>query len=148
MEYDHIQHGYTPWLFVVFGIAVMVPIIALNDGEAVWAIWLSGLFLVAILVLLIAFSRLRVTVRGTSLTCAFTWGKPHRVFDTHRLVSATQVRNKWWYGWGVRKLSEGWMYNVWGLDAVELRFDDGVVFRVGTDDPENLTAAATLAIRR
>ena len=31
------------------------------------------------------------------------------------------VRNKWWHGWGVRWVPGGSMYNVWGLDAVELR---------------------------
>jgi hypothetical protein len=41
-----------------------------------------------------------------------------------------QVRNKWYYGLGVRRLPEGWMYNVWGLDGVELGVVDSQTFRV------------------
>ncbi len=53
------------------------------------------------------------------------------------------VRNSWWYGWGVRKVPGGWMYNVWGYDAIELELASGKVFRIGTDDPDGLLAALT-----
>ena len=54
-----------------------------------------------------------------------------------------RVRNKWWYGYGVRKVPNGWMYNVAGLDAVELELGEDRVFRIGTDDPAALMAALT-----
>jgi len=38
-------------------------------------------------------------------------------------------------------ISGGWMYNVWGLDAVELNLTSGKVFRIGTDEPAELLAA-------
>jgi hypothetical protein len=40
------------------------------------------------------------------------------------------------------------MYNVWGLDAVEVELSSGKVFRIGTNDPENLLAAISLQIKR
>jgi hypothetical protein len=33
------------------------------------------------------------------------------------------------------------MWNVWGLDAVELELDTGRRFRIGTDQPVELTDA-------
>ena len=35
------------------------------------------------------------------------------------MTAVREVRNRWIQGWGIRKISRGWMYNVWGLDAVE-----------------------------
>jgi len=50
------------------------------------------------------------------------------------------VRNSPWYGWGIRMLSDGWLYNVSGLDAVEITTTDGNVIRIGTDEPGHLAA--------
>ena len=71
------------------------------------------------------------------------------MFSTRDIVGFRQVRNKWYFGWGLRKLQHGWMYNVWGLDAVELDLTDGKKFTIGTDEPEDLVAAlsAHTAIR-
>ena len=38
----------------------------------------------------------------------------------HNIIGISQVRNKWYYGWGLRGIPGGWMFNVWGLDDVEL----------------------------
>ena len=51
------------------------------------------------------------------------------------------MRNKWWYGWGLRWIPGGSMYNVWGFDAVELELRSGKVFRIGSDEPDALLAA-------
>jgi hypothetical protein len=54
---------------------------------------------------------------------------------------ARAVRNRWFYGWGIRLTPHGWMFNVSGLDAVELDLPNGRRFRNGTDEPERLLAA-------
>jgi hypothetical protein len=51
------------------------------------------------------------------------------------------ARNRWWYGWGIRLTPHGWLYNVWGLDAVEIRRTNGRTLRVGTDDAAPLVEA-------
>ena len=55
--------------------------------------------------------------------------------------SAEKVRNKWYYGFGIRLIPGGQMYNVAGLDAVELKLTNGRVFRVGTDESDKLLTA-------
>jgi hypothetical protein len=51
------------------------------------------------------------------------------------------VRNSWLNGFGIR-MRPGWrLYNVSGLDAVELRLNTGDIRRIGTDDPQGLAAA-------
>lgn len=66
------------------------------------------------------------------------WRKTHALDD---IVSAEPVRNRWWYGWGMRLTPRGWLYNTWGLDAVEIRLAEGRTFRVGTDEPRALADA-------
>ena len=55
--------------------------------------------------------------------------------------TAEQVRNKWWWGWGIRYYGKGWLYSISGLDAVEVTLKSGKRIRLGTDDPRGLVAA-------
>jgi hypothetical protein len=49
------------------------------------------------------------------------------------------VRNRWWWGWGIRRIGRGqWLFNVSGLDAVELSMKNGKTYRIGTDEPQRL----------
>jgi len=59
-------------------------------------------------------------------------------------VSAWQaVRNPWYWGWGIRLTPCGVLWNVSGLEAVELALPGGRRFRLGTDEPEALVSAIT-----
>ncbi len=51
------------------------------------------------------------------------------------------VRNHWWNGFGIRTRPGFRLYNVSGLDAVELHLKSGQIRRIGTDDPQGLAAA-------
>ena len=72
------------------------------------------------------------------------FGWPKKVVALDDIVSVREVRNSWWQGWGIRRITNGWMYNVWGLDAVEVEVGGGTGFRIGTDDSERLAAALLL----
>jgi hypothetical protein len=66
------------------------------------------------------------------------WKKSYQLLD---IESATVVRNSWIYGWGIRFTPHGWLYNVSGLDAVQLQLRSGRKLRIGTDDPQGLIEA-------
>jgi hypothetical protein len=51
------------------------------------------------------------------------------------------VTNPWWYGWGIRLIPGGWMWNITGNQAVELKLKSGRLLRIGTDEPEALETA-------
>jgi hypothetical protein len=57
------------------------------------------------------------------------------------IASVRIVRNSWLSGFGVRVRPGFRLYNVSGLDAIELTLKDGEVRRLGTDDPQGLVAA-------
>jgi len=57
------------------------------------------------------------------------------------VTHARAVRNSPLYGWGMRYIPHGRLWNVWGLDAVELQLAGGRRFRIGTDEPQALLQA-------
>ncbi len=68
-------------------------------------------------------------------------GLIRKSFLVDELETAAAVRNRWYHGWGIRKILGGWLYNVSGFDAVELRLKHGGRYRIGTDQPAELLAA-------
>ncbi len=139
VSYRHTQVAYLPLAVVAFLGLVLLYMTALgpsNNG----ALATIAVILAILGVILQAFNRLTVTVSDDEIHVFFRWGRPHRRFQLADLISATPVRNRWVYGFGVRSTPHGWLYNVWGLDAVELRLRGGEVFRIGTDEPGPLTA--------
>lgn len=76
------------------------------------------------------------------MTCRFgPLGWIHERFQLADIASARAVRNSPLYGWGMRYIRHGRLWNVWGLDAVELQLRNGTRFRIGTDEPQALLAA-------
>lgn len=143
MEYRHAQHSYL-WVYLLAWfalIAVGIAVLADDEAESVWIMAIAATALLTIAVVTFWFSRLTVIVSVEGVTCYFGAGRPRRMAARHTIIGFRRVRNKWYYGWGIRKISEGWMYNVWGLDAVELELADGTKFRIGTDEPDDLMAA-------
>ena len=53
---------------------------------------------------------------------------------------ATSVRTSPIHGWGIHYTPRGWLYNVLGLDAVEIETSSETL-RLGTDEPERLQQA-------
>jgi len=87
------------------------------------------------------FASLTVEVDEEFLTARFGPGLIRKTIPLRTIAAYQPVRNHWYFGWGIRKVPNGWMYNVSGLDAVELGLQDGSIFRVGTDDPQGLIEA-------
>ena len=121
----------------VIGLALGAALFGPDAGSSV------GVVPVAVLAIgiVVAFGRLTVTVDGSRVRAAFGLGWPSRSVPLGDIVDASVVRNRWFYGWGIRKIPKGWMFNVRGLDAVELQLTSGRVFRIGTDQPNELAAA-------
>ena len=145
MGYRHTQFGYVaPIVLVVFAV-LMVVLGTVADDSAGFLAGIGAFFLVLGAVV-VNFNRLTAIVEPDSVVAVFGWGWPRRrVFDAD-IVAVRRVRNRWWYGWGIRWIPNGWMYNVWGLDAVELELASGRVFRIGTDEPDELAESIAALI--
>ena len=135
IPYHHTQRGI---LIVVVCLAF-----ALLDAAIVWRSgqWSAAIILIVLVAAALVFSSLTVEVNGKELRWYFGPG-----FWTYRLPldeieTVAAVRNHWWNGFGIRMRPGFRLYNVSGLDAVELRLKSGNVRRIGTDDPQGLSAA-------
>ncbi len=145
MEYRHTQTAFQSVILTV-GLMLVLVTVFVPDLDEEGLLVPIAIFLVATAAITLAFSRLTVTVDTSEVATAFGIGWPKHTEEIAEIVAVRTVRNKWIYGWGIRRLPGGWMYNVWGLDAVQLDLSSGKTFRIGTDDPEGLLAALTLSI--
>lgn len=130
----------------VIAALLVLTIVLVMAADEVWAL-VGALTMLFVAVVIVALSTLTVDVGPTTVTATYRFGWPERRTEYADVVSVVRVRNAWWVGLGIRKVSRGWMYNVWGLDAVQLDLADGRVFRIGTADPEGLRAAIEAARR-
>jgi hypothetical protein len=90
---------------------------------------------------LVLFSTLTVIVRDGAMDVFFGPGLIRRRIPLGRIREVRVVKTPWYYGWGIRLTPTGWLWNVSGLDGVEVQFDDGHRFRVGSDEPNRLAEA-------
>ena len=149
MEYRQTQSGYIAVFVVVWFVLILLVVVLLSDGQEPGVVAAVAGALLFIAVVVFWFNRLSVIVRAEEVRVYFGPGWPRRSIATHNIIGFRQVRNKWWYGWGIRLIPGGWMYNVWGLDAIELDLANGKKFRIGTREPSELMAAlsASTALR-
>jgi hypothetical protein len=101
--------------------------------------------MIGILIILAAvaviFNSLTVEIDGRNLRWYFGPGWWTYRLALSEIQSATVVRNRWWNGFGIRSAPRFTLYNVSGLDAVELKLKSGEIRRIGTDDPKGLATA-------
>ncbi|MEA3470923.1 MAG: hypothetical protein U9R24_04325 [Thermodesulfobacteriota bacterium] len=70
------------------------------------------------------------------IRCWFGSGLIGKKFNLTEITEVKAVRNPWYYGWGLTP--RGWLFNISGLDAVELTLKSGRHFRIGTDEQNKL----------
>lgn len=101
-----------------------------------------------ILLTLASFTTLSVSVDENYLRIKFGYGIFRRKFAVREIASTTQVKNHWYYGWGIRLWlwPRMWIFNVSGFDAVEIRMKNGKIYRIGTDESEKLETVIRQAI--
>ncbi|HUL76139.1 MAG TPA: hypothetical protein VL691_02665 [Vicinamibacteria bacterium] len=139
----HYRHTQIGWAILAVNAAVAVLVLpGLPAGQAGEA-RLPLLGVLALVVLL--FSTLTVEVDEAALQLRFGIGLVRRRIDLGEVGSWRAVRNPWYSGWGIRLGPRGVLWNVSGLDAVEVDLPGDRHFRVGTDEPEALVAALTSA---
>ena len=96
--------------------------------------------MVLILFILASFTTLTTSIDKNYLQIKFSYGIFRKKFPLNEIVSVKQVKNHWYYGWGIRLWlwPKIWIYNVSGFDAVEIKLKNGKTYRMGTDEPKKL----------
>ena len=146
-RYRHTQIGWTLIVLVVAVVLAELTIVAFSSPQSTLALALSAVLVAVVAVMLALFSTLTVVVDDRAVRLWFGLGSLRREVMLADVTAARKVRNHWYAGWGVRIIPGGRLYNVGGLDAVELEMDNGRVVRVGTDQPDALLAAVNAALQ-
>ena len=132
-HYRHTQIGYV--IFATIGGAMVLILLLMSLYEFNW----TPLIVFSILAIcLVLFATLTVEIDEQHLHIRFGPGAIRKKFPLQDIESHQVLKNHWYYGWGIRRTPHGWLWNVSGLDAVELLLRNGKKFRIGTDDPEGL----------
>lgn len=139
--YEHTQIGYATLSLLALGIALVTFWLVVKGFT-----WLGFLLLVVLDLSLILFSTLTVVVRDGLLELTFGPGIYHKRITLSEVQHCDVTRNPWFFGWGIRWIPGGWLYNVSGLQAVVLLMRNGRQYRIGTDEPQKLLAAVKQAL--
>ena len=140
--YRHKQVGWT--IIIVLGLAALFAAAA-----GLTTPWPGLLLIVAITLFTpLLFSSLTIEVTASELTWFFGPGFLKRRVARSEIAKAEPARSKWWWGWGVHLTPQGWLYNVDGLNAVEIMQRNGESFRLGTDEPQALARSLGFTTRQ
>lgn len=138
MHYHHTQTGYI-MLAGIGLVVILFLVISSLQGLPVGAALPAVLLVIGILSL---FSTLTVDVGEGRVLCYFGPGLIRKSIPLADIVGVRPVRNPVLLGWGIRWMpGQYWVWNVSGLDAVELTLLSGNRFRIGTDEPLELAKA-------
>jgi hypothetical protein len=137
-RYQHTQRG----TVMIVGMALLAIFFALmaytlpSPGR-----WGALIAVLGLIILAWLFSSLTVRVDDGELQWRFGPGLWRYQMARADIASVSIVRNSVLAGFGVRMRPGFRLYNVSGLDAVELQLKSADIRRIGTDDPSGLAAA-------
>ena len=124
-------------LLIVFAILLVIRGFSAEPETYMYAT-LVFIFMVCLL----NFYKLTIIVNNTTISFKLGIGIFGKSYDISEIASCKPVKNLWIYGLGIHKIPSGWLYNVSGFKAIELRFKDSTrVIRIGTNKPEEIAEA-------
>ena len=135
-QYKHTQIGYLMLIALgggLFFITLLMTIYGFN--------WILFIILIILAICLGLFVTLTVEIDEDVLEIRFGPGIIRKKFELKDIESCQVVKNPWYYGWGIRLTPHGWLYNVSGSYAVELKMTTGKKYQIGTDVPHDLEKA-------
>lgn len=140
-HYHHTQVGYLTLIILGIACLFMALLMVLYGFN-----WIGFTVLVILVICLVLFATLTVTITEDTLEIRFGIGVIWKKFPLKDLESCQVVKNPWYYGWGIRQIPHGWLFNVSGFDAVEIMLKTGKKYRIGTDVPNDLEKAIRQSI--
>lgn len=129
-----------------FSVIILIPVfifgvimLAKYGFEDVGAGITILIVVLTILICLLIFYKLTISVSDTYVSFRMGIGLVSRKYLISDIKSCMPVKNNIFTGIGIRMLTNGWLYNVSGLQAIELTFKNRkTVVRIGTDKPEEV----------
>lgn len=136
-RYSHTQTA--PLCLILYGCALACIAIGWMVGDTPGILIAAG---VGLLIGMLAPCFHHLTVVNQDEVLAIRFGPVPLFRTTIRYADIKKVevgRTLILDGWGIHySFRGGWVWNLWGLDCVDVRFKNGSTLRIGTDDATNL----------
>jgi hypothetical protein len=138
-DYKEFTFGWLIFVFVV-PIHLLLTYLHMNTiGDT--PIEANGYLVITLTLILVCllFYGLTTKITSNSILVLFGIGLIRKRIKLNRIKAVETVKSPWYYGWGIRIIPNGTLYNISGTDAVELKFNDtDRIIRIGTKDPLTL----------
>ena len=119
-------------IFIFSLVMLFIPGFRDSGGAAV-----MGFVALTMLICILIFFKLTISIDETHLRFSLGVGLIKKKYPFEEISSCRPVKNFPLTGIGIRKIPNGWLYNVSGLGAIELAFKNrGSIVRIGTNNPE------------
>jgi hypothetical protein len=134
-DYTEFQFG---WLIFAITIPtqILITYLYLNDlGDR--PIGLTGFIIASSVFILVylLFYGMATKISDGVITIAFGIGLIRKRIVLKRISTIEVIKTPWYYGYGIRFIPNGVLYNVSGTDGVEIKFNSTErVVRIGTKD--------------
>ncbi|MFI5164176.1 MAG: hypothetical protein ACHQHP_02895 [Bacteroidia bacterium] len=147
IRYKHTQFGWVIVLLLLLaGAVILIVAISNKEYEHLKVSLLPAAFIIFSCLML--FHSLTAVVTNENVKVYFASGLISKTIPLEKIIGCSVLKNKLVAGWGIRIGIGFTLWNVSGLDSVELTFKDkNWKFRIGTDKPEELFQAITSAIK-
>jgi hypothetical protein len=142
IRYEHTQRGTVILAALLIGAAICAALATLAPAPPFVVPMVFGVFVVCAYM----FSSLTIQITGRTLCWYFGPGLFRKKILLSDIRGAEVARTRLIHGWGIHRITRGWLYNVSGFDAVAVRLDTGKEILLGTDEPERLRAAILQAL--
>ncbi len=141
-QYKHTQIGY--FFLTVYG-AVLLIIISLFIFTDYSLLAMIGLIIMLIALGIFASMTVKISAQKMKIQLGLGAIRKHipiKDIETYRVVT-----HPWYFGWGIRWWPGMRIFNVSGFDAVEIVLKNDKIYRIGTDEPDQLEMAIAKLVR-
>ena len=138
-EYKHTQFGALTIIILLLVGLLIAPITVsmLDEGRLLVAIIMIALFLLV----LALFYALTVKISDGKLKFWFGIGLIRKTFSLEEIHSTKEVKDPWYYFWGVKSIPGGWLYAIAPGNALEIALKNGKIIHLGTNQSKKLKEA-------
>lgn len=146
---NYIQFGTTSMVILIpmFAVCATLLVKSVNTESTNFFIYLF--VSIILFVCILNFYQLKITISSSHIAFKPGIGLISKKYKLSDISSFQPVKNSILNGIGIRKLPNGWLYNVSGLDAIELQFKNKTsVVRIGTNKPHEISDQLQLLIKK
>jgi len=130
------QYGTFSIIAMVIAIIFCTGLLLITGLNEIIPVLIVGFVVLTLIMCLLIFYKLTITIDDEYLSFKLGIGLIRRQFRLSDIESCSPVRNSAIWGIGIRKIPGGWLYNVTGMEAIELTFKNSKrKIRIGTDRP-------------